>query len=62
MFGLGTPEIIVIVLVVVVLFFGGGKIGEFSRSLGRMLGEFKKGKRDIEEELKADDEYTEKQP
>jgi len=55
MFGLGTPEIIVIVLVIV-LFFGGGKIAGFSRSLGRALGEFKKGKREIEKELKEENE------
>jgi len=52
MFGLGAPEIIVIVLAVVLLFFGGGKVVEFSRSLGRVTGEFKKGKREVEEELK----------
>lgn len=46
------PEIIVIVLVVAVLFFGSGKIVEFSRSLGRVTGEFKKGKREVEAELK----------
>lgn len=46
------PEIIVIVLVVAVLFFGSGKITEFAKSLGRVTGEFKKGKKEIEEELK----------
>ncbi len=52
MFGLGAPEIVVIVLVIAVLFFGGKKIDEFARSLGRVTGEFKKGKKELEEELR----------
>ncbi len=51
MFGLGLPEVIIIALVVGVLFFGSGRISEFSRSLGRMTGEFRKGRREIEKEL-----------
>lgn len=51
MFGLGAPEIAVIVLVVAVLFFGGKKIDEFARSMGRVTGEFKKGKKEMSEEL-----------
>ena len=46
------PEIIIIVLVVAVLFFGSGRITEFAKSLGRVTGEFKKGKKEVEEELK----------
>lgn len=59
MFGLGTPEIVIIVLVVIVLFFGGGKIKEFSHSLGRMIGEFKKGKKEVTRELEEAEEKDE---
>lgn len=53
MFGIGLPEAIIILLAIGLLFFGSGKIIEFARSLGRLSGEFKKGKADIERELKA---------
>ena len=56
MFGLGLPEIVLIVLVVGILFFGSKKITDFARSIGRSSGEFKKGKKDIEEELKRGEE------
>ncbi|MDO8551990.1 MAG: twin-arginine translocase TatA/TatE family subunit [bacterium] len=52
MFGLGLPEIIIIVLILGILFFGSKKITDFARSIGRASGEFKKGKKEIEEELK----------
>lgn len=51
MFGLGIPEILLIALAFGILFFGGERITQFARSLGRASGEFKKGKRDMEEEL-----------
>ena len=52
MFGLGIPEILLILLGIGVLFFGGKKITELARSMGRMSGEYKKGKADIERELR----------
>jgi sec-independent protein translocase protein TatA len=52
MFGLGLPEIIIILLVFVMLFFGNGKIIDLARSLGRFTGEFKKGKIEIENEIR----------
>lgn len=52
MFGLGLPEIIIIVAAVVVLFFGGKKMSEFARGIGRFSGEYKKGKAEMESELK----------
>jgi len=60
MFGLGLPEVIIIVLVVGILFFGSEKITDFARSLGRATGEFKKGKKEIEEELKRGEEQASK--
>jgi sec-independent protein translocase protein TatA len=52
MFGLGPSEIIIILTVVVILFFGGEKISELAKGLGRFTGEFKKGKAEIEEEIR----------
>ena len=51
MFGLGIPEIVIIILVFALL-FGSKNITGLARSFGRMSGEFKKGKMDIEKELK----------
>jgi sec-independent protein translocase protein TatA len=56
MFGLGIPEILLIALVFGVLFFGGERIAGFAKSLGRATGEFRKGKREIEKELRAGEE------
>ena len=56
MFGLGIPEIIVILLAVGVLLFGSKKIVELARSMGRFSGEFKKGKKEIEAELRQGEE------
>lgn len=52
MFGLGFPEIAIIALVIVVFFYGGEKVTEIAQGLGKFSGEFKKGKEEVEKEIK----------
>ena len=65
--GIGWQEV-VLILVVVLILFGGKRLPELGRSLGRGIREFKKGvkeiKDDIEAEATADDdkEPTDKAP
>jgi sec-independent protein translocase protein TatA len=47
----GGSEIILILFIVLVL-FGAKKLPGLSRSLGKGLGEFKKGKKDLEREIR----------
>lgn len=47
----GGSEVFVIIFVIMLL-FGAKKLPELSRSLGKSLGEFKKGKEDLEQELR----------
>lgn len=49
---IGLPEIITIAIIAIILIFGGKKIPEIARSLGRFTGEFKKGKMEMEKEIK----------
>jgi len=59
MFGnLGAGEIILIVLVVLLL-FGAKKIPELARGIGKGMSEFKKGIKDVENEIKSTDTDTE---
>lgn len=52
MFDLGLPEIAIILVVLVIFFFGGERISDLAKGLGRFTGEFKKGRTEIEEEIK----------
>lgn len=47
----GGPEMIVILLIVVLL-FGANKLPKLARSSGQALGEFKRGREEIETELR----------
>ncbi len=53
---LGIGEIIIIIMVVAVVFFGVKEIPELAKTLGRVKGEYKKGRKEIEKELKDAEE------
>ena len=55
---LGSQEIIIIALVILLL-FGGKKIPELMRGLGKGVSQFKKGMKDIEDEINAEPEKKE---
>jgi len=50
LFGPVGPEMLIILLVLVLL-FGANKIPKLARSTGEAMGEFKKGREEIEQEL-----------
>jgi sec-independent protein translocase protein TatA len=45
---------LIIAVVAGVLFYGSSKIPQLAHSLGRSVGEFKKGRLEVERELKVD--------
>lgn len=53
LFSFGAPEVILIALVVL-LIFGGKKIPELMRGLGKGVTSFKKGLKDVDNEIKKD--------
>ena len=60
MFGnFGAGEIILILLVVLIL-FGAKKIPELAKGLGKGMSEFKKGIKDVEDEIKSADKDSAK--
>ena len=53
---------LIIAVVVAVLFYGSSKIPQLARSLGRSIGEFKRGRLEVERELKAEQAGTATSP
>ncbi|MGI5975426.1 MAG: Sec-independent protein translocase subunit TatA/TatB [Paludibacter sp.] len=52
LWALGTGEIILIALVIL-LIFGGKKIPELMRGLGKGVSQFKKGMKEVDDEINA---------
>ncbi|NOX65439.1 MAG: twin-arginine translocase TatA/TatE family subunit [Chlorobi bacterium] len=59
MFGnLGPMEIFIIVAAILIL-FGAKKIPEFAKGIGKGMKEFKKAVKEVEEDIKLDDDNDE---
>jgi TatA/E family protein of Tat protein translocase len=48
-----SPAELIVVCVVIILLFGAKKLPELSRSIGKSVSEFKKGKAEAEKELRS---------
>ena len=59
--GVGAQEILLILLIIVLL-FGARKIPEIARGLGKSMSEFKKGLKDVDEEIKKEEEPEKREP
>lgn len=53
----GTPEMVVI-LMIAILLFGANKIPKLARSTGQAIGEFQRGRQELEQELEDIQEET----
>lgn len=47
------PTELIIVLVLIIILFGPKKLPDLSRAIGKSIGEFKRGRREVDEELKS---------
>ncbi|MDO5463228.1 MAG: twin-arginine translocase TatA/TatE family subunit [bacterium] len=54
----GSPSHWLIFLIILLVVFGARRLPEIARNLGKGLGEFKKARREFEEELKKAQEET----
>ena len=45
---------LIIAVVIAILFYGSTKIPQLAHSLGRAMGEFKKGKMEVDREIRAE--------
>lgn len=59
--GIGAQEILLILLIILLL-FGAKKIPEIARGLGKSMSEFKKGLKDVDEEIKKEEEPEKREP
>lgn len=59
--GIGAQEILLILLIIILL-FGARKIPEIARGLGKSMSEFKKGLREVDEEIKKEEEPQKREP
>ena len=49
--GLGGTELLILIIAAAMLFLGGKKIPELAKGLGRAMGEFQRGRMEVEREL-----------
>jgi len=59
--GIGAQEILLILLIILLL-FGAKKIPEIARGLGKSMSEFKKGLKEVDEEIKKEEEPEKREP
>jgi len=57
--GLGVTEILLILLIILLL-FGAKRLPEIAKGMGKSIKEFKKGMKDIEEDIKKEDDSEKK--